>query len=54
MTFEAKTLTLKNGCTAVLRPAIEADAEGLLDYLRTAAAETEFLLRTPDECNMSV
>lgn len=49
MTFESISITLKDGRTAELRPPRSEDAEGLLDYLRTATAETEFLLRTPEE-----
>ena len=42
--------TLKDGRQALLRCPKEEDIEGTLDYLRTTAAETEFILRTPEEC----
>lgn len=49
MTFESVTIPLKDGRSAKLRPPRPEDAAGLLDYLRTATAETEFLLRTAEE-----
>lgn len=42
--------TLKDGRTAVLRNACEADIPGMLEYLRVSAGETEFILRYPEEC----
>ena len=36
---------LKDGRRAVLRNPREEDIEGTLEYLRTAAGETDFLLR---------
>ena len=53
MLFEEQKIRLKNGKTAVFRsPAVE-DAEELLDFLKTSAGETPFLLRTPGECTMT-
>lgn len=49
MLFEPKTIQLKDGRTAILRPARREDAQGLLDYLRNATRETEFLLRSGEE-----
>lgn len=49
MLFPEKTLTLKNGQTAVLRSPTPADAEALLELLKATAEETEFLLRYPEE-----
>lgn len=50
MRFEPKTITLKDGSTAILRaPRIE-DAPALLDFLAAIAEETEFTLRYPEEC----
>lgn len=43
-------LTLKDGRKAVLRSPRHEDARGLVDYLVKSAEETEFLLRTPEEC----
>lgn len=53
MTIEPITFTLKDGRTATLRcadPENRADAEGLLNYLKTACSETPYLLRTAEEC----
>lgn len=53
MYFDPKTVTLKNGKTAILRSPRPEDAAELLDYMRTTAGETNFLLRTPEECAMT-
>lgn len=50
MLFEAKTITLKNGREALLRSPRAEDARAMLDYLFTCASETDFILRTPEEC----
>lgn len=42
--------TLKDGRKAVLRSPSEEDIQGMLDYLRVSAGETEFILRYPEEC----
>lgn len=42
--------TLKDGRKALLRSPLHEDAQDTLDYLCKSAAETEFLLRTPEEC----
>ena len=49
MKFDAKTITLKDGRSAVLRMPAEADAEDMLNYLIETAGETEFLLAYPEE-----
>lgn len=54
MIFKPKTITLKDGRTCSLRPAEAKDAQGMLDYLRTSAGETPFLLRNPDEVTFTV
>lgn len=41
------------GREIVLRCAEEADAERLIDYLKTVTGETPFLLRDPDEVNFT-
>ena len=41
--------TLKNGKTAVIRPASEEDAEGVIAVLQHADTETNFLLREQGE-----
>lgn len=49
MKVEPRTVILKDGRKCILRNATGADAEGMLNYLRTAGGETEFILRYPDE-----
>lgn len=50
MVIEEKWFTLKDGREAVIRSPREEDIDGLLDYLRISAGETEFILRYPEEC----
>lgn len=45
---------LKNGSTAVLRTAVPEDAAQMIAYLRACAEETDFLLRLPEEWDISV
>lgn len=54
MILEEKKITLKNGKTAVLKSHCAEDAEKLLNYIKTACGETEFLMRYPEEWNISV
>ncbi len=49
MIFEDKVITLKNGKTAVLKSPSVEDAEKLLNYIKKACGETDFLLRYSDE-----
>ena len=51
MVIEEKNFTLKDGRNAVLRSPREEDIEGTLEYLRVTAAETDFILRYPEECD---
>ena len=53
MRFEAREITLKNGKQCVLRSAEPNDALDLIDYLKQTAAETPFLLRYPEEWNLT-
>lgn len=54
MRFPEKSITLKDGTQAILRaPRIE-DAQPLLDFLLTTATETEFVMRCPDECDITL
>lgn len=53
MIFEPKHLTLKNGVDALFRSPVAADAAQMLDYLKTTSAETDFMLRYPEECTMT-
>ena len=43
MIFEEKKITLKNGIMATLKTPEISDGEKMLDLIRTASAETEFL-----------
>lgn len=54
MTYPTNSIQLKDGCTAVLRSAALDDAAEMLTFIRTCSAETEFLVRTPDECPTSI
>ena len=51
MILEDKWITLKDGRQAVIRTPKEEDIEGMLNYLRVSAEETEFILRYPEECS---
>ena len=51
MIFERKIILLKNGREAIFRSPQAYDAAQMLDYLRTTAAETEYVIRYPEECN---
>lgn len=50
MLFQEKTISLRDGRRAVLRSPTPSDAAEMLDFLKTASGETEFLLRYPEEC----
>ena len=45
-----KEITLKDGRKAVLRSPAPSDAAGMNRFLSTCAAETDFILRYPEEC----
>ncbi len=49
MIFKEKTITLKNGKTAILKSPEPGDGAKFLDYIKTACSETDFLLRYPEE-----
>ena len=53
MIIDPKSISLKNGETALLRSPIAADAAQMLDYLKTTSSETDFVLRYPEECTMT-
>ncbi len=53
MIFESKTITLKDGRTAILRAATEADAAPAVEWLKQTAGETDFILRVPEEVTMT-
>ncbi|MGN0978074.1 MAG: GNAT family N-acetyltransferase [Faecousia sp.] len=54
MLFPEKEIHLKDGRAAVLRSPTREDAPALVDYMVQTAGETDFLLRTPEECTMTV
>lgn len=55
MIFKEKSIILKNGKTAILKSPEKIDAKRMLDYIKTACGETDFLARYLEEWdNMSV
>ena len=54
MEYTEKTVTLKSGRTCLIRRPEEADAEALLEYLKTTAGETPYLIRGPEEVRTSL
>lgn len=51
MIFEDKQITLKDGRTAILKTPCIEDAEKMLNYIKSASGETDFLMRYPEEWN---
>ena len=49
MIYKTRSITLKDGRGAILRAPRESDAEEMLEYLRTASGETDFLASYPEE-----
>ncbi len=49
MVFKEKEFQLKDGRTALLRSPCEEDAAEMLQFIRTASGETDFLMRYPEE-----
>ena len=54
MEYTEKTVTLKSGRTCLIRRPEEADAEALLEYLKTTAGETPYVIRGPEEVRTSL
>lgn len=50
MLFKEKNIQLKNQKEALLRSPMMTDKKEMLDYLKTCAFETHFLLRYGEEC----
>lgn len=50
MRYPNRQIILRNGVYARLRSPGTEDAEAMLGYLRGCAAETEFIIRYPEEC----
>lgn len=51
MILEAKQIILKDGRTAILKTPCIEDAEKMLNYIKKACGETDFLARYPEEWN---
>ena len=49
MKFEERKILLKDGRTCVLKPNSPEYAQEMQGYLRKTSAETEYLLRYPDD-----
>lgn len=54
MNYEKKEIQIKNGAMAILRSPTEEDAASILEYMRTTAGETPFLIRYPEECTLTL
>lgn len=54
MLFAETWVPCKDGRQALLRSPRESDAAELLQLLRRCTGETEFLLRSPEECDISL
>lgn len=53
MLIQEKQIKMKDERTAILRNPVEADALDCLEHIKTVSGETEFLVRCPEECNMT-
>ena len=53
MIIEPREITLKDGRTCVVRTPRKEDGKAVLDYMIQCNGETEFVLRYPDEFNMT-
>ena len=54
MRFPEKEITLKDGRIALLCSPTPDMADKMLKYLKDTCGETPFLMRTPEECDMSL
>ena len=54
MVFPEKEIILKDGRTALLRSPLPSDAEAALEFMKITAEETPFLLRSAEECTLTV
>lgn len=53
MKVEPRYITLKDGRKCILRNAVGDDAAKMIHYLKVSSAETEYILRYPDEAEKS-
>ena len=51
MTIKPFDFKLKDGRTATILSPREEDINGVIEYLKISAGETEFILRYPEECD---
>ena len=54
MEYTSKEVLLKNGKTCLIRRAEEADAEMMIEYLKTVWGETRYLMREPEDITLTV
>ena len=54
MRFAGKEIVLKDGRTCILKPNSPEYAEEMIGYLKVTSAETEYLLRYPDEVKFTL
>ena len=54
MEYAGKEIILKNGKTCLIRRAEEADAEMMIEYLKTVWGETRYLMREPEDITLTV
>ncbi len=54
MIYPERKVLLKDGTEATLRSPRPEDAQSMLDYLKATAGETEFVIRYPEECTMTL
>lgn len=49
-----KEIKLKDGTTCILRSPNEQDAEKMIEYLKMTSEETHFMVRYPEEINITI
>lgn len=54
MTYQEKEIMLKDGSPCILRSAKVTDAEDLIRYLKITAAQTPYLVREPEEVDLTM
>ena len=54
MLYPSRTLTLRDGRTALFRQPAPQDAAGMIQYMKTCYSESPYLLHTPEDFVMTV
>jgi len=54
MELTEKEIKLKDGTTCILRSPNEHDAEKMIEYLKMTSEETHFMVRYPEEINITI